>query len=147
MAMDKIAKISLAVSFVEHLLFLTFAGVIISIPAAKVIPLIEVNLMNTLNLNDMLSIPSEPGGGKKTTPDKNEPVKNSVTPNVTTPADGKLLPPSEVGSTMEGSLTSTLDIVGSGVAENVRFSRGKLSGFEFTGTGIVNAKPDNVYIQ
>ena len=146
--MDKIAKISLAVSFVEHFLFLGFAAVVISIPAAKVIPLIEVNLMNNLSKNDMLSMPQDSGGGKKSTPpDKKEPVNNSVTPNVTTPADGKLLPPSEVGSTMEGSLTSTLDIVGSGVAENVRFSGGKLSGFSFTGTGIVTAKPDNVFVQ
>ncbi|MFH1073858.1 MAG: hypothetical protein V1752_02105 [Candidatus Firestonebacteria bacterium] len=144
MAMDKIAKISLAVSFAEHLLFFGIVGVVASIPAARIIPLIEVNLMNTISLNDMFSIPSDSGGGGKT---KDEPVKNSVTPNIAAPADGKLLPPSEVGSTMEGNLISTLDIVGSGVAENVKFSGGKVSGFSFTGTGIITAKPDNVFIQ
>ena len=142
MAMDKIAKISLAFSLVEHIFFLGIVGVVVSIPAAKVIPLIEINLMNTRAFNDMLSSPLSSGRGKNATPEK-----NSVSPNITVPDPGKLLPPSEVGSTMEGSLTSTLDIVGSGVAENVRFSGGKISGFTFTGTGIVTAKPDNVFIQ
>lgn len=145
MAMDKIAKKSLAASLTIHFVFLALAAFIISLPAAKVIPLIEVNLMNVIALKEMMSVPQDSGGPKKPS---NEQVKNSTAANVPSPSGNKnLLPPSEVGSTVEGSLLSTLDIVGSGVAENVRFSGGKVAGFSFTGTGIVTAKPDNVFIQ
>jgi len=139
MAIDKIAKISLAVSFVEHLLFIGIVVVAISVPAAKYIPLIEVNLMNTLALNDLMSSAPSSGGPN------NEPVKNSVAPNVAIP--DKLLPPSEVGTAQEGSLAASLDAAGSGVAENIKYSGGKVAGFTFTGAGIVTARPDNVYIQ
>ena len=158
MTLDRIAKISLAVSFVEHALILGIVFIVIAIPAAKYIPMIEVDMINSLTLSDMLSTPSQPSGGQKT-PDAKPPetVKTAVTPNVAKPSDNKLKP-SDIGVTkeasaslagvpQEGSISSTLDMVGSGLAENVRFSAGKVSGFSFTGTGIVTAKPDNVFIQ
>lgn len=148
MALDKIAKISFAVSLAEHVFILGMVGVIVSVPAAKYIPMIEVDMLNNVSLKDLLTAPVDTAGDSKgPTETKPETPKNAVTPNVTKPGDNTKLAPAEVGTTQEGSISSTLDMVGSGLAENVRFSGGKVAGFSFTGTGIVTAKPDNVFVQ
>ncbi len=137
MALDRIEKISLAVSFAEHLVLFCIVALIISIPAVKYIPMIEVNMLNNVSFKDLLKAPVDTSGNS---------TNNAGTPNVAQPGNSKLAP-SEVGTTQEGSLSSTLDMVGSGIAENVKFSGGKVAGFSFTGTGIVTAKPDNVFVQ
>jgi len=137
MALDRIEKISLAVSFAEHLVLFCIVALIISIPAVKYIPMIEVNMLNNVSFKDLLKAPVDTSGNS---------TNNAGTPNVAQPGNSKLAP-SEVGTTQEGSLSSTLDMVGSGIAENVKFSGGKVAGFSFTGSGIVTAKPDNVFVQ
>ena len=146
MALDRIAKISLAVSFAEHLVLFGIVAIVVSIPAVKYIPMIEVSMLNNVSLKDLLTAPVDTSGGGAPKETKPNETKSAVTPNVAKPGDPNLTP-SEVGTTQEGSIASTLEMVGSGVAENVRFSGGKVAGFAFTGTGIVTAKPDNVFVQ
>lgn len=151
---DKISKISLLVSIAEHAVILTLAAVTFSIPARKYIPLVEVGLVSLQkNFTEGLSLPNtiqklSDEDIKNIKPSNLKPVesgKSSVELNSL--SGNSLLPPSEVGVTAEASLVGTLDIIGTGIAENLSLRDGKVAGFSLTGTGIVTAKPDNVYVQ
>jgi hypothetical protein len=151
MVIDKISKISFFITLLEHTIVIGIVGVTISMPVKKYIPLVEVGLINLpKKFTEGIVLPGGPPKGEE----KVENVKpTEMKPEVPeTGRKGKgttesLLPPSEVGVTQEVSLANTLDIIGSGIAENLSFKGGKVTGFSLTGTGIVTAKPDNVFVQ
>jgi len=141
--------IAFIVSLVEHTLLA--AVVILTLSETGYLPskLIQIDLMSLPdNLSAGVNLPSAASVPKPAAADKNPKPEDlkAKTEGVPQPS-GSSLAPSEIGVNIESSLLNTLDVIGTGVAKDLKITGGKVSGFSFSGTGIATGKPDNVFIQ
>ncbi|MEI7904538.1 MAG: hypothetical protein WCI43_03870 [Candidatus Firestonebacteria bacterium] len=140
MKFDRIKQIALFLALMEHAVLTGLVIFVMTLPARE-IPLVDVELVNLpANLTMGISLPGRQG--ELTTPSKPDANKGEGAEK-----QENLLPASDVGVAGEGGIAGMLDILSTGVAQNVRMSGGKVSGLNIIGTGIVTAKPDNVFLQ
>ncbi len=141
-------RIAFIVSLVEHALLAT---VVVLTMRAAVVPIqkrIEVDLMSMpANLSSGVDLPSA-ASAPQPPADKNIKPGNSKAKAEGVPQlSGSSLAPSEIGVNVESSILNTLDVIGTGVAKDLKITGGKVSGFTFSGTGMATGKPDNIFVQ